>query len=450
MRTSATIRLLTAVCTALLGSVMGSVSLPAQAALTAAPTPGPAPALTQPAPDDKSGQAIFAAVKPSIVQIRTLVKGSQSQTSIGSGFYVSADGLIITNFHVVSDYALEPDTYELKFAAPNGEAGDLKLLAVDVLHDLALVQRQGSNLPWLRFNHAPIGKGTLGYALGNPGDLGLTIVGGTYNGLRDHSLYPFIHFTGAINAGMSGGPVVTEAQQVFGINEARMIDDQLIAFLVPSHFAEELLNRWRARPVAPASFEKEVTSQLNQHSDNLLSRLSRSPMPTQQVGHYLIPDQLDPYMRCWGGVDRDPKKFYQTDSYFCEGSSSVFVDDETEAGSAVFVNQIIHSSKLDPLRFSQLLADQFSPAQGDHGDAKRFSPYACQASTVQLRGTPARAAMCLRQYKLFPELYDFTLKLVTLKEGHRALLSQLRLTGVKYRPGLAFIRQYMNAIQWKD
>lgn len=419
-----------------------SFSLPALADSAPVPTPDPS---------DKSGQAIFAAVKPSIVQIRTLVKGSQSQTSIGSGFYVSADGLIITNYHVVSDYALEPGTYELKFAAQNGEAGDLKLLAVDVLHDLALVQRQGSNLPWLRFNHAPIGKGTLGYALGNPGDLGLTIVSGTYNGLRDHSLYPFVHFTGAINAGMSGGPVVTEAQQVFGINEARMIDDQLVAFLVPAHFAEELLNRWRAHPVIPTSFEKEVATQLDQHSDNLLGRLTRSPMPTQQVGHYLIPDQLDPYMRCWGGVDRDPKKFYQTDSYFCEGSSSVFVDDETEAGSAVFVNQILHSDKLDAFRFSQLLADQFAPARGnDHGDAKRFSPYACQASTVQLHGTPARAALCMRQYLLFPDLYDFTLKIVTLKEKRRALLSQLRLTGVKYKPGLAFIRQYMGAIQWKD
>ncbi len=46
---------------------------------------------------DRSAQTVFAAAKNSVVQVRTLLKGSQSQNSIGSGFYVSEDGLVITN-----------------------------------------------------------------------------------------------------------------------------------------------------------------------------------------------------------------------------------------------------------------------------------------------------------------------------------------------------------------
>ena len=45
--------------------------------------------------------------------------------------------------------------------------------------------------------------------MGNPLDLGFTIVEGTYNGFVEKSYNPRMHFTGAINPGMSGGPAVT-------------------------------------------------------------------------------------------------------------------------------------------------------------------------------------------------------------------------------------------------
>src|ERR1051326_1921394 len=91
-----------------------------------------------PAPETASAaEHVYAAARPRLLQIRTLVAAADRQSSIGSGFLVSADGLAITNYHVVSQYALEPGTYRLEYAAADNSRGEVKLLAIDVGNELA-------------------------------------------------------------------------------------------------------------------------------------------------------------------------------------------------------------------------------------------------------------------------------------------------------------------------
>lgn len=56
-------------------------------------------------------EAVYATAPPRLLQIRTLLASAGQQTSIGSAFLVSADGLAITNYHVVSHVVFEPNTY---------------------------------------------------------------------------------------------------------------------------------------------------------------------------------------------------------------------------------------------------------------------------------------------------------------------------------------------------
>src|SRR3954465_7812181 len=108
----------------------------------------PEPPLMPPTPNvSAAAESIYAVARPGLLQIRTLVEAAGRQSSIGSGFLVSSDGLAVTNYHVVSQYVLEPKTYRLEFARPDGTQGALKLIAIDVANDVAIVKLEGTALP---------------------------------------------------------------------------------------------------------------------------------------------------------------------------------------------------------------------------------------------------------------------------------------------------------------
>ena len=114
-------------------------------------------------------------------------------------------------------------------------------MAIDVANDLALVRVDHHDQPFFEFDeravHGELPKGERLYSMGNPLDLGFTIVEGTYNGLVDRSYNERVHFSGALNPGMSGGPTVTAEGLVVGINVAKRMGGELVSFLVPARFA---------------------------------------------------------------------------------------------------------------------------------------------------------------------------------------------------------------------
>jgi len=209
----------------------------------AAPPPPPAPV-------SLSARKVYEQARSQLVQIRTVLKGQASQTSVGSGFFVTKDGLIVTNFHVVSEAALKPDRHDLVYVTADGREAPLAILQLDVLHDLALLKAadgSGKTFDALAFRpeSEALAQGERIYSLGNPLDVGFAVVQGTYNGLVKRSFYPQIFFGGALSGGMSGGPALDEEGHVVGINVARRVDGEQVSFLVPASFARA----GRARPI---------------------------------------------------------------------------------------------------------------------------------------------------------------------------------------------------------
>ena len=157
----------------------------ASAASGAESAPAAAPALSM------SARKVYAQARSQLLQIRTVLKGRASQTSVGSGFFVSRAGHIITNFHVVAEAALKPARYDLVYVTADGREAPLQILQLDVLHDLALLKAAdapgptGAGFDALGFRAPaqPLAQGERIYSLGNPLDVGFAVTEGTYNGL---------------------------------------------------------------------------------------------------------------------------------------------------------------------------------------------------------------------------------------------------------------------------
>ena len=109
----------------------------------AASTSAAAPTAADAALLSRDARRIYELSRDKLVQIRTLLRNANTQASIGSGFFVSADGLIVTNFHVASQLALEPERYRGVYVTMEGQEGEVELLAFDVQRDLAVLRAKG-------------------------------------------------------------------------------------------------------------------------------------------------------------------------------------------------------------------------------------------------------------------------------------------------------------------
>ena len=91
----------------------------------------------------QTAQNLFSHYQTALYQIRIIELGSGNKSSIGSGFQINDSGVLVTNYHVVSEFVYFPEKYRIEYLAADGSVGNLSLVNIDVVNDLALVQVQG-------------------------------------------------------------------------------------------------------------------------------------------------------------------------------------------------------------------------------------------------------------------------------------------------------------------
>ncbi len=408
----------------------------------AAPLPTPSSA----------AQKLYAAAKADLLQVRSLLKSGRTQSSVGSGFLVGTSNLVLTNYHVVSQFALDPETYTGEWVDTAGQRGNIELLAVDVLHDLAVVRvnRYGTGFFKVPENAVRLTQGQYLYSLGNPLDLGFAISEGAYNGVIARSFYDQLMFTGPINAGMSGGPNVTADGEVAGINVAKRLDGELVSFLVPIRYAQQLLQKVTANTVPPKDFTAVVTQQLLAHQKAMVDQLLAGPLTLKPMGPYEVPVRETEQMRCWGestaqsASARD--KPFAVDTTACSMESSVFVTGALQTGQVGIRHQFLRSVGLDPIRFAQLASASFkNEAFGSYTDSRMTAPQ-CTEQFVDNKHMPLRAVLCVRAYRKFAGLYDFSLLTSSTDDSLMNLQSRLDARGVSYDNGMRTARAFLESL----
>ncbi len=160
----------------------------------------------------------------------------------GSGFFISEDGLIVTNRHVIADKEAE-----YSVMVHDGQTLPAKVIAVDSVLDLGILKVEGSGYPALRLGDSDKLKPgqtviAIGYALA---EFENSVTKGIISGLNRHLiaggfndaeiLEEAIQTDAAINPGNSGGPLLNLSGEVIGINTAVTDGAQSLGFALPSN-----------------------------------------------------------------------------------------------------------------------------------------------------------------------------------------------------------------------
>ncbi|GGB83114.1 S1 family peptidase [Pseudoduganella buxea] len=436
------------------GAALGAPTPPA--AGQGAPAPAAQSQNAALPPPSSAAQKLYSAAKADLLQVRSLLRSGRTQSSVGSGFLVGTSNLVLTNYHVVSQFALDPETYTGEWVDTAGQRGNIELLAVDVLHDLAVVRVNRYGTGFFKVPEGPVklAQGQYLYSLGNPLDLGFAISEGAYNGVISRTFYEQLLFSGPINSGMSGGPAVTADGEVAGVNVSKRLDGELVSFLVPIRYAQQLLARVKSDSKPPADFTAVVTQQLLTHQKAMVDQLLAGPLTLKAMGPYQVPVRESEQMRCWGQSNAQAnargEKPYAVDNTSCAMESAIFVSNTLQTGAIGIRHQFMRSTGLDRIRFSQLSSASFkNESLGSHTDTRLTGP-TCTEHFIKNRSLPMRAVMCVRAYRKFAGLYDFTVLTASTDDARMNLQSRLDARGVSYANGLRTTRAFLDALARED
>ncbi len=162
----------------------------------------------------------------------------------GSGFFVSQDGYVVTNNHVVEN------AVEVQLVTDSGKTLDAKVVGTDPRTDLALLKvKEAGDFPFVQLADGKARIGDWVLAIGNPFGLGGTVTAGIVSAQgRDIGSGPyddFIQIDAPINRGNSGGPTFNQKGEVVGVNTAIFSPsggNVGIAFAIPASTVRQVVD----------------------------------------------------------------------------------------------------------------------------------------------------------------------------------------------------------------
>ncbi|HOW45102.1 MAG TPA: Do family serine endopeptidase [Candidatus Aminicenantes bacterium] len=199
--------------------------------------------------------AVVKVVSESVVQRRSMFGDDffdqffnapprqERRSGSGSGFFISADGYILTNNHVVQD------AVKVKILDIDKKEYTAKIIGTDPKTDLALLKIGAQDVPFIPLgdsNAIEVGEWVL--AIGNPFNQDLTVTSGIISakgrqlGMAQYE--DFLQTDAAINMGNSGGPLINMRGEAIGINSTILTPSQGsigIGFAIPTNMAKKVV-----------------------------------------------------------------------------------------------------------------------------------------------------------------------------------------------------------------
>ncbi len=215
-------------------------------------------------------EAVAQKVNPSVVGIVTteaaasFFGGSTETTGEGSGIIYTADGYIITNYHVIESALTSSNSGIEVYLSTNSETGyDATVVGYNISYDLAVIKINASGLSAINFaNSSELKVGQYVAAVGSPGGLQFMgsvtygIISGLNRVISDSSTgasVQLIQTDAAINPGNSGGALVNTKGELVGVNSSKIAATAYegMGFAIPSNIVKEICDNIIAKENDP-------------------------------------------------------------------------------------------------------------------------------------------------------------------------------------------------------
>lgn len=218
-------------------------------------------------------EAVAEKVTPSVVGIRTTVSvtnffgGTQEASGEGSGVIYTADGYIITNYHVVQN-AIEYESSKIEvFLGEDTDKGyEASVVGYNISCDLAVIKINASGLPAITLaDSSKLKVGQFVVAIGNPGGLEFmgSVTYGVISGLNRivsdtaaGDSVELIQTDAAINPGNSGGALVNIKGELVGVNSSKIVSESYegMGFAIPTNTVKEICDKIISKEYAPTPY----------------------------------------------------------------------------------------------------------------------------------------------------------------------------------------------------
>ncbi len=400
---------------------------------------------------DGGAQELFANHHASVMQIRVMDNAANNKSSTGSGFLVDDEGMIATNYHVIASAIDAPDKYRIELLLGDESVLVAKVKNVNVVSDLALLQVELPGAVALALATKASLKGDTVYSIGFPYDLGITVIPGTYNGLAPHSAANRVHFSGSLNAGMSGGPAFNEEGEVIGVNVATAGNQ--MSFLVPVQDLEDLMASSTPDPQVP--YSELLVSQLQKNSQRMISQLLDGDWQTVPLGGAQALDEVTDFLRCWGNSkdmndSTDKRPFFAIRS--CQTDHNIYVKQGLSTGKIELQFYWLSSTELNSIQFYNHYESIFSRYRpGNTGRRQDLGNWSCEEEFVTANNADnelTKSVFCARAYKKLKGIYDVLFLQGSVSRDEQAHMIHFTIAGTTQELALAFTEQFMESGIW--
>lgn len=397
-------------------------------------------------------EGAYARLKPSLFTIEIHSGNREAKSSLGSGYLVSEDGLIATNYHVVESFVDDPVRNQLRAKGERGEF-PLTLVQFDLINDIAIVRAAGAAGKPLALSAVPPEAGERIISFGNPAGLGMSLIEGNANGFATKGVVPRLLLSMPLNSGMSGGPILNSRDQVVGTNVSVQWLSNSLSFGVPTRALLDLL----ARPPLLVNREAllaETNRQIDAFEKKTLDALSaaidiRTPEAPLIIGGARS-KPLPPAFACWDNRQEFEREGVVKSQYGCDLQFTPAV-----AGVGPIASVQIQIEHFASARSSYGFYGYLPFHAGSHQEVSPraagdpdLGPPECASNRVRLGVEVWKMTTCAVAFKASPGFFDIDLVATSLSRPKEAMFISLVFKGFRMGSALSLAERLIANVSW--